>query len=165
LNKTHGTEAPNPAAEGDRRGTADHNEHNDGERAMSVDPEIYAKVTNLLAEALVVDKADITPAVALQRDLGADSLDLVEIMFRLEQEFEIEVLRGELFPQSILRIGPEFVQDGKLTDKGLAELHARMPLANLSEFEKDPELSRVGDLFTAELVTRYVAGKLDARSN
>jgi hypothetical protein len=86
-------------------------------------------------------------------------------MFRLEREFGIEVLRGELFPQPIFRITPELVHDGKLTEKGLEELHARMPFADLSEFEKDPELSRVGDLFTVELVTRYLAGKLGARSS
>jgi acyl carrier protein len=132
---------------------------------MSVDTEIYAKVTNLLAEALVVDKENITPTAALQRDLAADSLDLLEIMFRLEQEFGIEVLRDELFPQWIFRIGPEFVKDGRLTANGLDELHARMPFADLREFEKDPELGHVSDLFTVELVARYVAGKLSARSS
>jgi acyl carrier protein len=131
---------------------------------MSANDEIYTKVRNLLAEALVVDLAQITPTAALQRDLAADSLDLVEIMFRLEQEFGIEVLRGELFPQWIRRIGPEFVQDGTLTDRGLAELHARIPFADFSEFEKDPKLSRVDNLFTTELLTRYVANKLGARS-
>jgi acyl carrier protein len=132
---------------------------------MPADTEIYAKVTNLIAEALVIDKDDITPTTILQRDLAADSLDLLEIMFRLEREFGIEVVRSELLPDRIFRTSPELVQDGKLTEKGLAELHARMPFADLSEFEKNPELSQVGDLFTVELVTRYVAGKLSARSN
>jgi ABC-type Fe3+/spermidine/putrescine transport system ATPase subunit len=111
---------------------------------------------NLLAALTARQQLELVP----QRDLGADSLDLLEIMFRLEREFGIEVLRGELFPQRIFRISPELVHDGKLTEKGLEELHARMPFADLSEFEKDPELSHVGDLFTVELVTRYVAGKL-----
>ncbi len=132
---------------------------------MSVHTEIYAKVTNLLADALSVDKGDITPSAALQRDLAADSLDLLEIMFRLERDFGIEIPRGELFPQSIFRISPELVHDGKLTDKGLAELRARMPFADLGEFEKDPQVSKVGDLFTVELVTRYIAEKLGAGSN
>src|SRR5215468_3311210 len=51
---------------------------------MSVATEVCAKVTSVLAEALVVDEADITPTAALQRDLGADSLDLLEIKYRLE---------------------------------------------------------------------------------
>jgi acyl carrier protein len=132
---------------------------------MSVDAAISAKVTNLLAEALVVDKDDIRPTAALQRDLAADSLDLLDFLFRLEQEFGIELLRSELLPQSIFRISPEFVQDGKLTAQGLAELRTRIHFADLSEFEKDPQLSHVGDLFTVELVTRYVAGKLGGGSN
>jgi acyl carrier protein len=57
---------------------------------------------------------------------------LLEIMFRLEQEFGIEIARGELFPDSIFRIDPEWFLDGKLTDNGLAELRSRLPFADLS---------------------------------
>ena len=127
---------------------------------MSVTPQIYAQVTNVLAETLVVDQGDIAPTAALQRDLGADSLDLLEIMFRLEHEFGIEIPRGELFPDSTFRISPELVQDGKLTDKGLAELRSRLPYADLSSFQSDPRLSAIPDLFTVDLVAAYVAWKI-----
>jgi len=112
---------------------------------MSVATEIYAKVSNVLMEALGVDKDDITPTSSLQRDLDADSLDLLEIMFRLEQEFDMELPRGELFPDSIFRVNSEWVLDGKLTDKGLAELRLRLPYADLSGFQGDRHLSAVPD--------------------
>ena len=132
---------------------------------MLVAPEIFAQVTSVLAEALVVDKEDITPTAALQRDLGADSLDLLELMFRLEHEFGIKIPRGELFSESTFRIGTELVQDGKLTDKGVAELRSRLPYADLSGLQADRRLSAIPDLFTVGLVAAYVAWKLDSRNS
>ena len=110
---------------------------------MPVATDIHAKVTSVLVEVLVVSKDHVTPTAALQRDLGADSLDLLEIMFRLEHEFGIEIPRGELFPESIFRTGPDWVEGGKLTDKGFAELHSRLPYADLGGLQVDRRLSAV----------------------
>src|SRR6266850_1155176 len=103
---------------------------------MSQD-EIFTKVSSTLVEALNVDEDQITPGATLQGDLGAESIDFLDIVFRLEREFGIKIPRGELFPESIFQGDPEFVQDGRVTDKGLAELKARMPFADLDKFESD----------------------------
>src|ERR1700751_5810577 len=108
---------------------------------MSGSEAIYGKVVRELVEALSVDEAGITPSASLQGDLGAESIDFLDIVFRLEREFAIKIPRGELFPESVFQGDPEFVQNGKVTDKGLAELRARMPFADLSQFEKNPELA------------------------
>jgi acyl carrier protein len=121
---------------------------------------IYARVSATLAEALNVDEEDVTPSATLQGDLGAESIDFLDIVFRLEREFGIKIPRGELFPESISQGDPEFVQDGKVTAKGLAALRQRMPFADLSAFEKDPEVSHLSDLFTVELITRFIRAKL-----
>src|ERR671936_839949 len=126
--------------------------------------EIYSKVSATLVEALNVDEEEIKPTATLQGDLGAESIDFLDIVFRLEREFGIKIPRGELFPESIFQGDPEYVQDGKVTDKGLAELRSRMPFADLSTFEKNPELSAISDLFTVEMITRYIQGKLDEPS-
>jgi hypothetical protein len=99
----------------------------------------------------------------MQGDLGAESIDFLDIVFRLEREFGIKIPRGELFPESIFQGDPDFVQDGKVTAKGLAELKAKMPYADLSKFEENPEVSAMSDLFTVELIARYVEGKLAAK--
>ena len=125
--------------------------------------EIYAKVSETLVEALNVDEDEVTPEATLQGDLGAESIDFLDIVFRLEREFAIKIPRGELFPESIFQGDPEFVQDGRVTDKGLQELRARMPFADLSGFEADPQVSHISDLFTVELITRYIQGKLAAK--
>ena len=127
--------------------------------------EIYSKVSATLVEALNVDEEDVKPSSTLQGDLGAESIDFLDIVFRLEREFGIKIPRGELFPESIFAGDPEFVQNGRVTDKGLQELRARMPFADLSGFEKDPQVSHISDLFTVDLIARYIEGKLDGNSN
>ena len=126
--------------------------------------EIYSKVSATLVEALNVDEEEIKPTSTLQGDLGAESIDFLDIVFRLEREFGIKIPRGELFPESIFQGDPDFVQNGKVTDKGLAELRARMPFADLSKFEQNPELSAISDLFTVEMITRYIEGKLSSKN-
>jgi acyl carrier protein len=130
---------------------------------MPSQEEIYAKVSATLVEALNVDEEEVKPTATLQGDLGAESIDFLDIVFRLERAFGIKIPRGELFPESIFQGDPAFVQDGRVTEKGLAELRARMPFADLSKFEHNPEVSAVGDLFTVEMVTRYIQGKLGQR--
>ena len=127
---------------------------------MPSQEEIYTKVSATLVEALNVDEDDIKPTATLQGDLGAESIDFLDIVFRLEREFGIKIPRGELFPESIFQGDPDFVQNGRVTDKGLEELRTRMPFADLSGFEKSPELSKLSDLFTVDLITRYIQGKL-----
>lgn len=127
--------------------------------------EIYTKVSATLMEALNVDEEEIKPTATLQGDLGAESIDFLDIVFRLEREFGIKIPRGELFPEAIFQGDPEFVQNGRVTEKGLAELRARMPYADLSTFEKNPEVRAISDLFTVDMITRYIQGKLGEPSS
>ena len=127
---------------------------------MPTQEEIYTKVSATLVEALNVDEEDIKPTSTLQGDLGAESIDFLDIVFRLEREFGIKIPRNELFPETIFQGDPEFVQEGRVTPKGLEELRARMPFADLSQFEQNPEVGHLSDLFTVDLITRYIQGKL-----
>jgi acyl carrier protein len=127
---------------------------------MATQDEIYSKVSATLVEALNVDEDDIKPTSTLQGDLGAESIDFLDIVFRLEREFGIKIPRGELFPESIFGGDPEYVHDGRVTDLGLRELRTRMPFADLSRFEQNPEVGAISDLFTVEMITRYIQGKL-----
>lgn len=130
---------------------------------MQTQEEIYQKVSATLMEALNVEEEEIQPSSTLQGDLGAESIDFLDIVFRLEREFGIKIPRGELFPESIFQGDPDFVQNGKVTDKGLNELRTRMPFADLSSFEKNPEVTAISDLFTFEMIAKYIQGKLAAK--
>src|SRR5438093_8895747 len=123
---------------------------------MSSQEEIYSKVSATLVEALNVDEDDIKPTATLQGDLGAESIDFLDIVFRLEREFSIRIPRGELFPESVFQGDPDFVRDGRVTDQGMAELRSRMPYADLSAFENDRRLMAVSDLFTVNLIESYI---------
>ena len=129
---------------------------------MQSQNEIYEKVSATLVDALNVDEEDIKPSATLKGDLGAESIDFLDIVFRLEREFGIKIPRSELFPESIFQGDPEFVEGGRLTDKGMVELRTKMPYADLSKLEKNPEVTALNDLFTVDLITRYIQGKLSA---
>src|SRR5437660_277158 len=113
---------------------------------MSVSEAVYGKVTKVLVEALNVDEDEVTPAATLQGDLGAESIDFLDIVFRLEREFGIKIPRGELFPESVFEGNPEFVSEGRVTDQGMRELRSRMPYADLDGFDIDRRASAVSDL-------------------
>jgi acyl carrier protein len=127
---------------------------------MSVSGSVNERVVRVLVESLNVDEDAVSPRATLQGDLGAESIDFLDIVFRLEREFGIKIPRGELFPESVFQGDPEFVRDGRVTDRGMGELSARMPYADLGGFDHDRRLSAVSDLFTVDLVTRYVVWKL-----
>ena len=122
--------------------------------------DIYHRVSATLVESLNVDEADIKPTSTLQEDLGAESIDLLDILFRLEQEFDIEIPRGELFPEAFFEKNPDLVQAGRLTASGLKELARRMPFADLTRIASNPEFGRLSDLFTVDLLARYVQAKI-----
>ena len=127
---------------------------------MPSQEEIYSKVSATLVEALNVDEDEIKPSATLQGDLGAESIDFLDIVFRLEREFGIKIPRGELFPEAIFQGDPDLIQDGKVTEKGLKELKEKMPFADFNGFAQNPEVSAISDLFTVDMIARYIQGKL-----
>ena len=125
---------------------------------MPTQAEIYEKVQSTLVDALGVDDVDVKPDAMLFGDLGAESIDLLDIVFRLERNFGIKIPRGELFPENVS--DPDMVEGGKLTPRGLDEIKQRMPYADLTEFSTNPEVDRLFDLYTVDMLVKYVSTKL-----
>jgi acyl carrier protein len=121
--------------------------------------EVFAKVQEALVEALGVDEEEVTPEATIQGDLDAESIDYLDIVFRLEKAFDIKIDKDELMPQDILT-DPNFVADGKLNAEGLAQLKTRMPFADLSKFESDPQVVKLGEQLTVGDMVRYVESKI-----
>ena len=133
--------------------------------AMSRD-EIFGKVREVLEEALGADEEEITLEASLTADLEAESIDFLDIVFRLEKTFSTEekpfkVGQGELFPETLME-NPEWVVDGKFTDAGMAMLKERMPHVDFSGFENDRDLNKVAELITVDSIVDFVARKLAA---
>lgn len=126
---------------------------------MASSEEVFEKVQAALMDALGVEEDEVTPEATMVGDLGAESIDFLDIVFKLEKAFGITIPREELFPDDILT-NAEYVKDGKVTDQGIAELKARLPWADLSRFESNPRVQDFGNLLTVNDLCRYVERKL-----
>ena len=104
---------------------------------MPTQEEIFSKVQTALVDALGVDEDEVTPEATLVGDLGAESIDFLDIVFRLEKAFDIKIPRAELFPEDILN-NAEYLQGGKVTPEGIEQLRKRMPFADLTKFAANP---------------------------
>ena len=124
--------------------------------------EIFEKVQEVLVDALGLDDDEVTKDATLMGDLGAESIDFLDIVFRLEKSFGIKVPREELFPAESLMNNPDYVSGGKLTDSGLAEFKAKMPHTDFSSFEADPDINKLPDLFTVKSIVNFVEQRLNA---
>jgi acyl carrier protein len=130
---------------------------------MTTKDEIFIKVREALVGALGVDDDEVTPEATLTGDLGAESIDFLDIVFRLEKSFDIKIPRGELFPENLLT-DTQFVKDGKMTEAGLEELRRRMPFANLDEFAENPQIKDFGNLFTVDMICGYIESKVNVKA-
>lgn len=127
--------------------------------------EIYNKVKAVLVDALGVDEDEVTPQATLRGDLGAESIDFLDIVFRLEKAFTsdpakpFKIPRGEMFPEDIFN-NQQFVNNGKVTEAGLAELKTRMPHVDLSALKPGDDIEKMQ--FTVNTVVNYIENKLKA---
>ncbi len=126
--------------------------------AMTED-EVFSKVKEVLVDALGVDDDEVTAAARLVGDLGAESIDFLDIVFRLEKAFGIKIQQGEMFPENVLS-DSRYVKDGQVTDDGMAELRLRLPHANLEAFDKDRRVEEFPNVFTVEAVVKFVQKKI-----
>ncbi len=121
--------------------------------------DIFSKVQESLVDALGVDDDEVNEGATLVGDLGAESIDFLDIVFKLEKAFDITIPREELSPEDILT-NSQYVKDGNVTEEGLAELKNRMPWADLSNFETNPRVQDFGNLLTVGDLCRYVESKI-----
>ncbi len=122
--------------------------------------EIFEKIQTVLDDALGVDEDEVTPNASLTADLGAESIDFLDIVFRIEKTFDIKIPQGELFPEGLTE-NPEWVADGNLTDAGLAMLKERMGHVNFDDIENgDRNVSKIADSITVDSLVNFVEMKL-----
>jgi acyl carrier protein len=122
--------------------------------------EVFEKVRTALVDALGVDDDEVTPNATMVGDLGAESIDFLDIVFRLEKNFDVKIPRGELFPENLAAADSNFVKDGVVTEAGLTELRARMPHADVDRFAEDPKVENIQDMFTVQMIVNFVDAKL-----
>lgn len=119
--------------------------------------EIEEKIAAAIRKALTRDVGDITSDTSLVADLGVDSLDLVEIVYDVEEAFDIQLEPDELFPQRLLR-DPNYVQDGAITREGVTKLAEQFSFTPLPPIAAGTPVSDVAaKLLTMRVFADYVA--------
>ena len=122
--------------------------------------DIFSKIQEVLDDALGVDEDEVTPEASLTADLGAESIDFLDIVFRIEKTFDVKISQGELFPENLVD-NEEWVANGKLTDTGLDMLKGRMAHVDFDAFEgSDRSMSKLGDAITVKSLVNFVELKL-----
>lgn len=122
--------------------------------------ETFQKVQEVLVDALGVDEEEVTADATLVGDLGAESIDFLDIVFRLEKTFDIKIPRGELFPENLTASHPGAVVNGIVTPVGLAALRERLPHVDIDKFSKNPKQENLSDLFTVHAICKFLDRKL-----
>ena len=124
-----------------------------------MEPDIFKKLQEILSAALGIESSEIRPESSLVRELGAESIDFIDIIFRLEKSFDIKIPSGELFPGNVLN-DDRFVKEGIVTPAGLVELRAKVPYLDIDSFQKDPQVSKLADFFTVQMIMNYLQDRL-----
>ncbi|MBM83830.1 MAG: acyl carrier protein [Planctomycetaceae bacterium] len=129
---------------------------------MASAEEIYEKVQDTLMDALGVDDDEVTPEATLVGDLGAESIDFLDIVFRLEKNFDVKIPKGELFPENLASADSNFAVDGVVTPEGIDELRKQMPHLDVDKFAEDPKVENIQDMFTVQMIVNFISTKLAA---
>ncbi len=131
---------------------------------MSENPDVGEVVRTIVAEALGRPAADVQLTSNLMEDLGAESLDFLDIVFRLEREFGIQITRGEMERASRGDMSDdEFASGGVISERGLARLRELMPEA-ADRIKPGLRPSTILTLFTVKTFANMVIGKREGRT-
>jgi acyl carrier protein len=118
---------------------------------------VYPKVAETMADALGCDVEDIKPKVSLIEGLDAESIDFLDMVFRLERAFKIKIPRGKIVENARGDLPePEFEQKGIVTEKGLAQLKAYLSEVPAERFKTPLKAADIPRLFTPETFCKLV---------
>ncbi len=126
--------------------------------------EIEEAVRKIVAESLGRKLDEVKVDSVLMADLGAESLDFLDIVFRIERDFSIEITRGEMERASRGDMSQEeFAPGGVISEAGLARLRELMPEAR-DRIAPGLRPSTILTLFSVQTFANMVIGKRDGRS-
>lgn len=128
----------------------------------NTDANFELTVRKIIADSLCVDLEDVKPESNLMRDLGAESIDFLDIMFRLEKEFNIKIPQREIERKARGGIPPEeFEVDSILQEKGAIRLRELLPEIPASDIRAGMSLRELPSVFTVAVFISIVKRKLE----
>ncbi len=118
---------------------------------------VFPKVAGTIADALGCDAEEVKRDASLIDDLGAESIDFLDLVFRLEREFKVKIPRGKIVEDSRGTLSEaEFEQKGLVTDQGLAQLKTFLSEVPADRFRSPLKVAEIPRLFTAETFCKLV---------
>lgn len=119
--------------------------------------EIFPKVAEIIADALGCDEDEVKPDSSLINDLDAESIDFLDIVFRLEKEFGVKIPRGKAIEEARGELSEaEFEQGGVVTDAGFEKLKSYLTEVPADRFSSPLKSAEIPKLFTAETFCKMV---------
>jgi acyl carrier protein len=118
---------------------------------------IYPKVAEIMADALGCDVGQVKPDASLIDDLGGESIDFLDLVFRLERAFKVKIPRGKIVEEARGSLTEaEFEKGGILTDAGYEQLKGFLSEVPADRFKKPLKTAEIPRLFTAETFCKMV---------
>lgn len=119
---------------------------------------VYPKVRQIVADVLVIDEDEVSLNSRLIGDLGAESIDFLDLVFQLEKEFKIKIPRGQLEKNARGDLAEEeFEKGGVLTVQGLQALKNYLSEVPEDQFKANMKVNEIPMLFTIETFCKLVA--------
>src|SRR5881397_2493638 len=110
---------------------------------------IFPKVAATMADALGCEVEEVKPQASLIDDLGAESIDFLDIVFRLERAFKVKIPRGKIVEEARGDLSiAQFEQDGVVTEAGLARLRHFLNEVPADRFKAPLKSADIPRLFT-----------------
>jgi acyl carrier protein len=126
---------------------------------------VYPKVREIIADVLVIDEDDISLTSRLIADLGAESIDFLDLVFQLEKEFSIKIPRGQLEKNARGHLTEDqFEKGGVLTTDGLAALKNYLNEVPVEYFKTNMKVNEIPMLFTVETFCKLIVAAVSEQN-
>lgn len=126
---------------------------------------VYPKVRDIIADVLVIDESEVGLNSRLIADLGAESIDFLDLVFQLEKEYSIKIPRGQLEKNARGELTEEeFEKSGVLTAKGLIALKSYLNEVPAEYFKDNMKVNEIPMLFTVETFCKLIVAAVSAQS-
>lgn len=126
--------------------------------------EVEEKVVAAVAHALDLDPGQVTLSSSLTDELGAESLDFLDIAFTLEREFNVQLPRLDILQRASEHFGEDtLVKNGVVTDRGLELLRKGMPEIDPERFQPGLKAMEVAAMFNVATFARIIQRLLEAK--
>jgi acyl carrier protein len=127
---------------------------------------VYPKVRAIVADVLVIDEDEVSLDSQLISDLGAESIDFLDLVFQLEKEFDIKIPRGQLEKNARGELAEdEFEKGGVLTDQGMIALKNYLSEVPAEHFKPNMKVNEIPTLFTVETFCKLIVAAANEKQS